>query len=74
MRGDLAPETEGPHLIAALTAPTSEHHGAVGAGAGIIDLIPEQIGLAELLDGERAPSTRPDHAYTCPRAAIAIGV
>jgi hypothetical protein len=92
MRGDLAQETEGPRLIAAFTASTSEAHGAVGAGAGVLDLVGEQIRLAELSDTERvvipnpgafivgqrplqagdASSMRPDHAYTCPKEAIAM--
>jgi hypothetical protein len=53
MRGVLAQETEGPRLIAAFTAPASEAHGAVSAGAGVLDLVGEQIRLAELSDTER---------------------
>ena len=59
MRGDLAEEAEGPRLIAAFTAPASEHHGAVGAGAGVLDLVREQIRLAELLDAERVVKPNP---------------
>ena len=47
---DLAQEAEGPRLIAPFTAAASEHHGAVGACAGVLDLVREQIRLAELLD------------------------
>src|SRR5204863_7676942 len=53
MRGDLTKEAEGPRLMAALTAPASEQHGALGAGPGVLDLVGEQIRLAERLDAER---------------------
>jgi hypothetical protein len=52
-RGDVGQETQGPRLIAAFTAPTSEHHRAIGTGTGIIELVREQIRLAQLLDAER---------------------
>ena len=94
MRGNLAQEAEGPRLVAAFPALAGEPHGAVGAGAGVLDLVREQVRLAELHDAERVEesdprgfvggqgllqqempsSMRPDHAYTCPRDAIAIGV
>src|SRR5436190_81059 len=53
MRGNVAQETQGPRLIAAFTPPASERHGAVGAGAGVLDLVREQIRVTELGDAER---------------------
>jgi hypothetical protein len=53
MRDDVAQETQGPRLVAAFTAPTSEHHRTIGARAGVIELVGEEIRLAQLLDAER---------------------
>ena len=53
MRDDVAEETQGPRLMAAFTAPASEHHRTIGARAGIIELVREEIRLAQLLDAER---------------------
>src|SRR5436853_6135408 len=39
--------------MAPFTAPTSEHQRAIGTGAGIIELVREEIRLAQLLDAER---------------------
>jgi hypothetical protein len=43
MRGDVAQEAKGPCLVAAFTALAREHHGTVGAGASVVDLIREHI-------------------------------
>ena len=59
VRGDVAEQAEGPRLVAAFTAPASERHGAVGAGTGVLDLVREQIRLAELLDAERVVHSDP---------------
>jgi hypothetical protein len=59
MRGDLAQEMKGPRLVAAFTAPASEQHGAIGAGPGVLDLVGEQIRLAEPLDAQRVVVPNP---------------
>src|SRR5262249_30208756 len=51
--GNFAKEAESPCLVAAFTAVTGERHGAFGAGAGVLDLVREQVPLAELHDAER---------------------
>jgi hypothetical protein len=57
MQGDLAKESEGPCLVATFAAMASEHHGTAGTGAGILDLVREQVRLAELHDDRpRRPS------------------
>jgi hypothetical protein len=59
MRGDVAQEAHDPRLIDALTAPASKRHGAVGAGAGVLDLVRDQIRLTELHDAERVVNADP---------------
>jgi len=53
MRGNLGKEAERPCLVTAFTAVTGERHGAFGAGAGVLDLVREQVRLAELHDADR---------------------
>ena len=64
VRGDVAEQAEGPCLIAAFTAPASEPHGTVGAGTGVLDLVGEQIRLAELLDAERVVHADPRRIHS----------
>ena len=52
-RSDLADQAQRIRLVAALTSGASQQYGAVGAGAGIVDLVREQIRLAESRDAER---------------------
>ena len=53
VRRDLAQEAEGPCLIAAFSALAGEHQRAVGVGAGVLDLVHEQVRLTELHDADR---------------------
>jgi hypothetical protein len=71
MRGDVAQEAEGPRLTAAFTAPTSERHGPLAAGAGVLHLVGEQIRLAEPLDagGSGKPRSLRIHKRLRPVAA-----
>ena len=59
MRGDLAEEAEGPRLVAALTALAGEPQGALGARAGVLDRLREQIRLAELHEADRVEVSDP---------------
>src|SRR5262245_34626311 len=59
MRGDVTQEAERPRFIAAFTAAANERHGAVGAGAGVLDLIREQIRLAEVRHAQRMVKPNP---------------
>ena len=52
MRGNLAQEAEGPRLMAGFAALAGERPGAVGAGAGVLDLVREQVRLAALHDAD----------------------
>jgi len=70
--GDLAQEAEGPRLMAAFTTPTSEHHGAVGAGPGVLDLVREQIRLAKLPDAKRLVIPNPC-AFKCGQGLLQEG-
>ena len=45
--------------MAAFTALAGKPHGAVGAGAGVLDLVREQVRLAELHDAERVEKSDP---------------
>ncbi len=65
MRGNLAEET-GPRLVAAFTALAAEPHATVGAGAGVLDLVREQVRLAELHDAERMEICDPCGLMGCP--------
>jgi hypothetical protein len=49
----LAQEAEGRRLVAALAALADELQGAVGSGAGVVELAGEEVRLAELQDAER---------------------
>ena len=52
MRNNLAQEAECPRLMTAFTAFAGKHHGTVGARAGVLGSVREQIRLAELHDAD----------------------
>ena len=45
--------------LAAFPALAGEPHGAIGAGAGVLDLVREQVRLAELHDADRLEVSDP---------------
>ena len=73
LRGNLAEEAEGPRLVTPLTALAGERQGAVGARAGVLDLVREQVRLAELHDTERVQVADPRGFVGCQRLLAARG-
>jgi hypothetical protein len=53
MRGHLAQEAQGPGPVAAFATLAGEQQGAVGAGAGVLDLVREQVRFASLHKADR---------------------